>query len=87
MLATFIAALALSMPLAAQDEAPAEAAAPPADAPPAEAPPVATPPAETPPVEPAGAAEARRAATAEDNDFVPTQDIEPDEEVIFPVNF
>lgn len=88
-LALLIAASGLSLPLAAQDEAPADASAPPAETP---AP--ASPPADAPAGDPAsaaeepqGASEARRAAAQAQDDFVPTEEVPPDEEVVFPVNF
>lgn len=97
-LALLIAASGLSLPLAAQDEAPAEAAAPQAEAPPAEAPPAdaagtesqadaaEAPPADAAEDEPQGAAEARRALTEDEDVFTASEGV-PDEEVNFPVNF
>jgi hypothetical protein len=88
-LALLIAALGVSLPLAAQDEAPADADAPPAASPGAEAPPADTSPDEdrAEGQEPRGASDARRAAAETEDDFVPTEEVPPDEEVVFPVNF
>ena len=81
-LALIVAALGISLPLAAQDEAPPAAAAPPAQTPPA-APPSAEPAA----TETLGAAEARRAAVEDEDVYTPTEEVPPDEEVRFPVDF
>jgi len=88
-LALLIAALGFALPLAAQDEAPVESPAPAAETPAAEAPPAAPPPADAEPEEqePEGASESRRAAAEAEDDFVPTEEVPPDEEVVFPVNF
>ena len=67
--------LLLSSPLVAQDEAPVESAA--------EAPAPAS--AEESAAENAGAA-AARAETDDDDDFVPSEEIPPDEQVVFPVD-
>lgn len=81
-LALLIAALALALPLAAQDEAPTEAAEESADEP---AP--SPPDAEEDEDGPAGAADSRAAADNAFEDFVPSEEVAPDEEVIFPVDF
>ena len=67
--------LLLSSPLVAQDEAPVESAA--------EAPDPAS--AEESAAENAGAA-AARAETDDEDDFVPSEEIPPDEQVEFPVD-
>lgn len=88
-LALLIAAPGFSLPLAAQDEAPADAAAPPVQTPAPEAPP-ADAPADDPAAaqeDPQGASDARRAAAEAEDDFVPSSEVLPDEESIFPVNF
>lgn len=88
-LALLIAAHGFPLPLAAQDESPAEASAPPAEtsAPEAPAADAASDDPASAAEEPRGAAEARRAAAEAEDDFVPTEEVPPDEEVVFPVNF
>jgi hypothetical protein len=92
MLTAVLAALLISLPLAAQDPAPAGEDSPPAQSPPpaASPPPAESPPAgEEEPAEtgPADTSDSRRAAAAEEDEFNPTQEVEPDDETIFPVNF
>jgi hypothetical protein len=94
-LALLIAAPGFSLPLAAQEEAPGDADAPPeAAAPAAETPASEAPASEAPPAdeaaeerEPGGASDARRAAAERESIFAPSSEVEPDEESIFPVNF
>jgi hypothetical protein len=71
-----IGGLLLSSPLVAQDEAPVESAA--------EAPAPAPASAAESAAETAGAAAAR--AETDDDDFVPSEEIPPDEQVVFPVD-
>jgi hypothetical protein len=84
-----LAALAISMPLSAQNEAPAAGDAPPVDAgdaAEAEAAAAAAAAAAAEESEPPGAADTRRAEDEEDDDFVPSEEILPDEQVVFPVD-
>jgi hypothetical protein len=78
-----IAAFVLPLPLVAQDEAPGEGgAAPPVNPPPETAAPANPAPADR---EPADAAEGRR-TTDEVDEFVPTEEAPPDEQVVFLVD-